>query len=338
MYFPFGDIPDDSPKLSAWKLVHDEMLPILGLYKDPTVTDIFVDRFDRVSVMRGGELQTTVHCFDTEDVLWSFINQVATTLDQDRFDINAPILDARLPDGSRVNAVHESYSPQGSTISLRKVPQRLLTQDDFLNSGMFTDEILDYMKAMIADNKTFGISGNMGSGKTSLLRFLSEFVDKRTRLITAEDTQELHINTHFPFGIALEAAQRKGSIITLPILIQATMRQQPDRVWVGELRTAAAVDALLQIVYSGVRGCAFTFHGKSVKHGLSRLQYLLASSGNVSYELTGVLLRDSIDVIIQTHRDPVWGRRITEIGELINGEPRIVFKFDTEAGKHVRVD
>lgn len=337
MQLAFGIIADNHPKLSSWKLVQDEMYPIKELYADPTVTDVFVDRFDRISIMRNGQLVLTENRFESEGVLWSFINQLAVTLDQDRFDIDSPILDARLPDGSRVNAVHETFAPQGSTISLRKAPVEVLTTQQYLDSGMFTQEMLDYMIKMIEDNKTFGISGNMGSGKTSLLRYLSDYVDTRTRLITAEDTQELHINKRFPFGIALESPQRKGSKITLPILIQSTMRQQPDRVWVGELRTAASVDALLQITYSGVRGCAFTFHGKSVEHGLSRLQYLLASVGQVSYELTGVLLRDSVDVIIQTHRDPVWGRRITEVGEIIDGKVHLVFKFDDKTGKHTKL-
>jgi len=337
MQLAFGIISDDSPKLTSWKLVQDEMFPIKELYADPSVTDVFVDRFDRINVMRNGELQPTECSFGNEELLLSFINQLSLTLDQDRFDIDSPILDARLPDGSRVNAVHNTYSPQGSVISLRKVPVDVLTLQQFLDSGMFTHEMLDYLINMVEEKKTFGISGNMGSGKTSLLRFLSEYVDPRTRLVTAEDTQELHINKNFPFGMALEAPQRAGSKITLPIIIQSTMRQQPDRVWVGELRTAAAVDALLQIVYAGVRGCAFTFHGKSVEHGLSRLQYLLATAGKVSYELTGVLLRDSVDVIIQTHRDPVWGRRITEIGEIRDRKVHIIFKFDEKTGKHVKI-
>ncbi|EBF2225057.1 CpaF family protein [Salmonella enterica] len=337
MQLAFGIIPDNHPKLSAWKLVQDEMYPIKDLYSDDAVTDVFVDRFDRISVMKKGQLIQVENKFESEKTLLSFINQLAMTLDQNRFDIDSPILDARLPDGSRINAVHEAVSPQGSAISLRKAPLKILTAQQYLDSGMFTQEMLDYMIDMIVEQKTFGISGNMGSGKTSLLRFLSGYVDKRTRLVTAEDTQELHINKNFPFGGALEAPQRRGSSITLPILIQATMRQQPDRVWVGELRTAAAVDATLQITYSGVRGCAFTFHGKSVKHALSRLQYLLASAGKVSYELTGVLLRDSIDVIIQTHRDPQWGRVITEIGELVDGEVRLLFKFNTKTGKHEKL-
>lgn len=337
MQLAFGIIPDNHPKLSAWKLVQDEMYPIRELYSDDSVTDIFIDRFDRISVMKRGQLVEVDNKFESEKTLLSFINQLAMTLDQNRFDIESPILDARLPDGSRVNAVHETVSPQGSAISLRKAAAQILTDQQYLDSGMFTQEMLDYMINMIVETKTFGISGNMGSGKTSLLRFLSNYVDVRTRLVTAEDTQELHINKRFPFGGALEAPQRKDSSITLPILIQATMRQQPDRVWVGELRTAAAVDALLQITYSGVRGCAFTFHGKSVKHGLSRLQYLLASAGQVSYELTGVLLRDSVDVIIQTHRDPQWGRVITEIGELIDGEVHLLFKFNTKTGKHEKL-
>lgn len=339
MKYPFGYVDDRNEEaIKQWNLIHDEMLPIMELYKSHEVTDIFVDRYDEVSIMRDGQLEKTKNSFVSEDTLVSLIRQFCVTLNQDVIGLGSPILDARLPDGSRINATHDSTTPQGATISLRKVPIDRLTKSKFIDSGMMTEEILDYLIEVIEKKDTFLISGNMGSGKTSLLRFLSEYIDKRERVVTAEDTQELHIHSLFPFGLAMEAPNRRESPVDLPVLIQATLRQQPDRVIVGELRTAAAVDAFMQIIYTGVRGCGSTIHGKSCEHALSRVQYLLASAGNVSYELTGVLLRDALDVIIQTHRDPQWGRRITEVGRIVDGKIKLIFRFNTETGKHERVD
>lgn len=338
MQYPFGYIDStNNDSITKWNLVHDEMIPIMDLYKDTSITDIFIDRYDKINVMRHGVLEQVSNSFGTEAALVSFINQLCVALYQDKIDIPTPILDARLPDGSRINATHDSTTPQGASISLRKVPIARLTKEDMISSGMMNEEIFDYLVNMIHKKDTFLVSGNMGSGKTSLLRLLAEYIDPRERVVTAEDTQELHINSLFPFGLAMEAPNRTDSPIDLPALIQATLRQQPDRVIVGELRKAAAVDAFMQIIYTGVRGCASTIHGKSCEHAISRVQYLLASTGNVSFDLTGVLLKDAIDVIVQTHRDPQWGRRITEIGEIVNGEVKLVYRFNTQSGEHEKV-
>jgi len=337
MEYPFGIIPDeDTTGVKRWNLIHDEMLPIIKLYNLPDITDIFVDRYDRISVMRKGIIEATNCAFESEAALVSLIKQLAQTLDQD-YDLASPILDARLPDGSRLNCTNVFVTPAGASMSLRKVPKRTLTKSDFIESGMLTEEMLTYLRGVIEDKDIFGISGNMGSGKTSLLRFLAEYIDKRERLITAEDTQELHLHDIFPFGVAMEAPNRAGTKIDLPALIHATLRQQPDRVWVGELRTAASVDALMQIVYTGVRGCAFTIHGSSSKNAIIRMQYLLASSGKVDYHLTGELIKGAVNVIVQTHRDPKWGRRVTEISRIIEGEVVMIFKFNSVTGKHERL-
>ena len=338
MEYPFGIIPDeDITAIKRWNLIHDEMLPIIKLYNLPDITDIFVDRYDRISVMRRGIIEKTNCAFESEDALVSFISQVATTLSQE-FSLSCPIFDARFPDGSRINATHVSTTPSGATMSLRKVAKQKLGKSDFLDSGMLTEEMLEYLRDVILRKDIFLLSGNMGSGKTSLLRFLAEFIDKRERLVTAEDTQELHLDDSFPFGLAMEAPNRKDCDVDLPALIHATLRQQPDRVWVGELRKPAAIDALLQIIYTGVRGCAATIHGSSSLNAIIRMQYLLASSGKVDYHLTGELIRGAVDVIIQTHRDPNWGRRVTEISRIIDGKVTMIFKFNTQTGVHERVE
>ncbi|TDN48077.1 ATPase, T2SS/T4P/T4SS family [Scandinavium goeteborgense] len=339
MDYPFGFVDDSNvAKITAWNIVHDEMLPIMKLYTDPSVTDIFVDRYNKVNVMRKGLLEQTDVTFESEVAVQSLVRQFATTLDQ-QFDIHHPILDARLPDGSRLNCTFQTITPSGITMSLRKVPVNHLVKSDFIDSGMLTEEMLDYLIQVIVDKDIFLISGNMGSGKTSLLRFLTEYIDKRERLVVGEDTQELgHAIDNFPFGIAMEAAKRDEGGIGLPELIHSMLRQQPDRAWVGELRVAAAVDAFLQVIYTGLRGCAATIHGSSCDNSILRMQYLLASAGNVDFHLTGELIKGAINVVIQTHRDPKWGRRVTEIGRIVNSEMKLIFKFNEETGEHERLD
>ncbi|MGE1110070.1 hypothetical protein ACQJ2X_29695, partial [Bacillus wiedmannii] len=150
MEYPFGYVDDTFEEaIKSWNLIHDELLPIMHLYKDPSITDIFVDRYDDISVMRNSILEKVDCRFDSEDRLVSLIQQFCVTLDQDELNLQAPILDARLPDGSRINATHVSTTPSGSTMALRKVPIEKFTTEFFLKNGMFTEEMLEWLIAMV---------------------------------------------------------------------------------------------------------------------------------------------------------------------------------------------
>lgn len=343
--YPFGEIECFTDiEACAWDQVHDEMLPIMSLYNDPDVTDIMINRYDNIWKVVGGKPCQTPYSFGSESSLKSFAMQVATVLkqpystagDYKEGKIIEPILDARFPDGSRIMATDNIISPQGTTISLRKVPKRFLDQEDFLRSEMFTEEMLNYLIDMIQQRKTFIVAGNTGSGKTSLLRFLANFIDKLERVITAEDTQELHIQKLFLLGIALEAAHRTDVNATLPQLVNATMRAQPDRVWVGEVRTAQAIAAFYLVCTSGTTGNATTLHSVNAKGAFKKLQWLISSELNVGYEVAGDLIKEEIEVVVQCRRSPIFGRKITEIVEVKNGVLVPVFLYDEKTNSHHR--
>lgn len=344
--YPFGHIECFSTiEANAWDQVHDEMLPVMSLYHDPDVTDIMVNRYDNIWKIVGGKPYQTPYQFSSENALKSFVMQVATVLKQPYStsgnyqlgDLIEPILDARFPDGSRIMATDNIISPQGTTVSLRKVAKRFLDEHDFLKSDMFTKEMLDYLVNMIQLRRTFIVAGNTGSGKTSLLRFLASFIDKMERVITVEDTQELHIQRLFLLGIALEAAHRNDVNASLAQLVNATLRAQPDRVWVGEVRTAMAIAAFYLVCTSGTTGNATTLHSVNAKGAFKKLQWLISSELNISYEVAGDLIKEEIDVVIQCRRSPVFGRKITEIVEVRNGVLVPVFLYDEATNSHRRV-
>ncbi|OXK85106.1 type II/IV secretion system protein, partial [Escherichia coli] len=198
--YPFGEIEFfDQLEEHAWDQIHDGMLPIMDLYLDPTVTDIFINRYDNIYTSVNGKYVKTDSSFSSERALKAWIDQIATVLRQPFStsgnykygDVIEPVLDARFPDGSRLMCTDPVISPQGSTVSLRKVPKQILEEKDFINSGMLTRDILDYLISVIQKRKNFIVAGNTGSGKTSLLRLLARYIDTMERVITAEDTQEL---------------------------------------------------------------------------------------------------------------------------------------------------
>lgn len=322
----------------AWDQVHDEMMPIISLYKDDSITDININRYDEIWIYKNGVPQKADCSFGSESSLNSWVSQIATVLKQPYGknasykdgDIVEPILDARFPDGSRIMATSPLISPQGTTVSLRKAPKEFLGKDDFLKSEMFNEDMLEYLIQMILERKTFLVAGNTGSGKTSLLRFLASYIDKNERVITAEDTQELHINRYFPLGVALESPHRNDINSDLPKLITATMRAQPDRVWVGEIRTAEAIAAFYLACTSGTTGNASTIHSKTPIGAFNKMQWLISSQLNVDFDVAGSLVKSEIDVVIQCRRDYRFGRKITDIVEVKDGVPVTIFSYSTK--------
>lgn len=345
--YPFGEIEFfDQLEEHAWDQIHDGMLPIMDLYLDPTVTDIFINRYDNIYTSVNGKYVKTDSSFSSERALKAWIDQIATVLRQPFStsgnykygDVIEPVLDARFPDGSRLMCTDPVISPQGSTVSLRKVPKQILEEKDFINSGMLTRDILDYLISVIQKRKNFIVAGNTGSGKTSLLRLLARYIDTMERVITAEDTQELHIHRYFPLGIALEAAHRKDVNADLPSLVHLTMRGNPDRVWVGEVRTAEAIAAYYMVLASGTIGNATTLHSVTPMGAIRKMTWLMSSYLSIDFQIAQDLIMSEVDVIIQCRRTSKHGRRITDIVEIREGQIVPIFKFDEEQEVHVRFD
>ncbi|MGF1894013.1 CpaF/VirB11 family protein, partial [Vibrio campbellii] len=228
-------------------------------------------------------------------------------------------------------------TPQGATLTLRIAPKTLLQAEQLVQSEAMTSAMLDYLIQAVVEGKTVIVSGNTGSGKTTLLRALARYIPEGERIVTCEDTQELYLSW-LPFSVAMEAPNRSDSAIEMKNLIEAALRMRPDRIWVGEIRKASAADAFVQAINTGHSGCVTTLHANSAHDALSRLQYLIASQGLISFELAHEQIIGNVDVFVHASRHASYGRKITEITEVMNRELVPRFFFDKEKHEHIQVD
>ena len=328
----FGDVPES--KSFEWQWVEVHFQPLKELYLTENVTEIFVDRFDSVSIEKNGKIEKTPVQFDSEQAFLNLLEQVAKALNQP-FDDSNPLLDARLPDCSRLCCTLPQITPQGATLTLRIAPKAHIQAELLVECGAMSKAMLDYLVMAIEDGKNIIVSGNTGSGKTTILRALARFIPHGERIVTCEDTQELYLSW-MPFLVSMEAPKRAKSNIEMKNLIQAALRMRPDRIWVGEIRTSSAADAFIQAINTGHSGCVTTIHANSAKDALSRLQYLIASLGSITFELAYRQIIDNVDVFVHASRHSSYGRKVTEIVEVIDGELVPKFKFDH--GKQIHVE
>ncbi|WP_099609468.1 CpaF family protein [Vibrio coralliilyticus] len=327
----FGPVPVE--KTYEWQWVEEHFEPLKSLYCKEGVTEIFVNRFDDVSIECLGKLEKTDVKFEDEEALLKFINQLGLALNQ-QIDADNPILDARLPDCSRLCCTLPEVTPQGCTVTLRIAPKNHITPKELVQSGAMNQAMLDYLKAAVERGHNIIVSGNTGSGKTTLLRALARYIPTNERVAICEDTQELYIDW-LPHKISMESPKRERCSIEMKSLIETALRVRPDRIWVGEIRKAAAADAFLQAINTGHSGCATTLHANSAEKALTRLQYLVASQGNISYELAKRQITDNVDLFIHASRTPEHGRKVLEIKKVQENEIVPVFHFDKRTGQHV---
>lgn len=330
----FGSVPID--KRYEWQWVEEHFTPLKELYCTENVTEIFVDRFDSVSIERNGVIEKTEIRFESEKTLLNLIEQVATALNQP-FDDDNPLLDARFPDCSRLCCTGTQITPNGATLTIRIAPKNFIEAQQIVESNGMSQEMLEYLIEAVKHGKNIIVSGNTGSGKTTLLRAMAHYIPRSERVVICEDTQELHLSS-LPFGVAMEAPKRAKSNIEMKNLIEAALRIRPDRIWVGEIRKASAADAFIQAINTGHSGCMTTLHANSPKDALARLQYLIATQGNVSYELASRLIVDNVDVFVHASRHQSYGRKVTEIAVPKGGELQTKFMYDREIQRHILCD
>ncbi len=325
----FGPVP--IARSTEWKWVEQLFHPLKPLYELEGVTDIMVDRFDSIAIEQHGQLTSVDAQFDSEKDLQSLLNQLAKTLNQP-FDGENPILNARLPDFSRACCTHPAVTPGGATMTLRIAPKTLLSANDLIQAQVLDDATMAYLGQQITQGKSVIVSGSTGSGKTTLLRALSEFIPKNERVITCEDTQELYLS-ELPFFVSCEAPKREHNHVEMEDLIQASLRMRPNRIWVGEIRTGAAANAFIQAINTGHQGSVTTLHANSNDDAIARIQYLIASIGNLSFELTKALVCRNIDLLVHIKKTPHHGRRVSEITEVHHSQVRPVFRFNDTTGR-----
>ena len=286
------------------------------LLEDSEITEIMVNNRDQVYVERQGKLELANKKFISNEQVLHIIERIVAPLGR-RIDESTPMVDARLADGSRVNAIIHPLSLKGPMLTIRKFSHKRLSVDDFVALGSFTKEIGDFFKACVLGRKNIIISGGTGSGKTTLLNVFSSFSPETERIITIEDSAELRLNQRH-WG-ALEARmpniEGKGAI-TLRDLLRNSLRMRPDRIIVGECRGGETLD-MLQAMNTGHDGSLTTVHANSTRDVLSRLETLVLMAGmDLPLRAIRQQVASAINLIIQTSRMADGSRKIICISEL----------------------
>ena len=302
-------------------LLTEHGAPIAHLLADPSVTEICINRFDRVWVERAGELERVDARWHDERALVRFIKQIGVSLDQEVDEEHRPILDARLPDGTRFNAALQPISVGGASASLRPFPKTVFTLDDLMRFGAVTQTIHEIFDIGIRHRLNVIVAGGTGSGKTTILRCLAQLIPERDRVLTVEDTCENLLPGH-PHCVMLEAPRRRAGadamVITLGSLIGDAMRKRPDRIVVGEIRTPEAAAAFVEALNTGHDGTLTTIHANSGVDALIRVQTLYArQASNFSMSNIEKLVNSNVDLVIQAVREHDGDKVVRRVKELL---------------------
>src|SRR5205809_298199 len=306
--------------------------PLEMLLKDPTISDILVNGPHKIFVERRGKLEKTDVKFRDNDHLLQIIDRIVSKVGR-RVDETSPMVDARLPDGSRVNAIIQPLALDGPTMSIRRFGANPLKLEDLLNYKAFTPEMAMLMEAAIKARLNIVISGGTGCGKTTLLNTLSGFIPPDERIVTIEDAAELQLQQDHIVRLETRPSniEGKGEINTRD-LVRNALRMRPDRIVIGECRGAEALD-MLQAMNTGHEGSLTTLHANSPRDAQARLETMIMMGG---FELPIKAMRQQIssavDLIIQANRLQGGPRKVTTITEVMNMEQdsitmQNIFKF-----------
>ena len=313
------------------KAVLDEALglgPLEDLLNDPTITEIMVNKFDQIYVEKSGKLTLSDARFMNAEQVRGVIERIVAPLGR-RIDEKVPMVDARLRDGSRVNAIIPPLALRGPAITIRKFSKKLLGTKELVEFGSLTSQMATLLEAAVKSRQNIVISGGTGSGKTTLLNVLSSFIPTDDRIITIEDAAELQLPQDHVVALETRPANIEGEgAITIRDLVRNALRMRPDRVVVGECRGGEALD-MLQAMNTGHDGSLTTVHANTPRDALSRLETLALMSG---LELPARAIRDqiasAIQLIVQQSRLQDGSRRVTHITALTGQEDGVFTTAD----------
>jgi pilus assembly protein CpaF len=298
--------------------VHYFLEPIAQLLDDESVSEIMVNRYDDVYVERGGKLEHTGITFANDDALLSAIHNIAQWVGREISEEH-PVLDARLPNGSRVHAVIPPSARTGIYLTIRKFTREALTLEDLVRFGSLSEAAKEFLEICVRLRKNMLISGGTGTGKTVLLGAISRAIPEEERIVVIEDTSELRLIQRHTLYLEAQHADRGGRrSLTVRELFVNSLRMRPDRIIVGEVRGGEALD-LLQSMLSGHAGSMSTIHANSPRDALTRLETLsLMSEVEIPVYVARAQAASAIDLIVQIARFTADGsRRITRITEAV---------------------
>jgi pilus assembly protein CpaF len=329
-----------SDRMRVAQEVADDILghgPLEPYLRDPDVSEIMVNGFDQIYVERAGLLYPVDASFADEAHLRRTIDKVVARVGR-RIDESSPMVDARLPDGSRVNAVVPPVALDGSLLTIRKFAVEPLTIGHLIHFGTMTPQVSDLLRCCVEGRLNIVIGGGTGSGKTTTLNVLSSFIPENERIVTIEDAAELQLRQEHVLRLESRPPNlEKRGEITIRDLVRNAMRMRPDRIIVGEVRDSATLD-MLQAMNTGHDGSITTIHSNSPRDTLSRLETMVMMAET---ELSQRAIRDqmasAIDLIVHQARLKDGSRRITHISEVQGSEGDVVmlqdlFFFDFHAG------
>lgn len=319
-----------------FKEVLNELLgfgPIQPLLMDPDITEVMVNGPKSVYVEKKGKLTKSSVVFDDDNHVLQIIDRIILPLGR-RVDADSPTVDARLPDGSRVNAVVPPVAIDGPSITIRKFSKERLGIDALIDFGSITDKMAEFMRACVLAHLNIIISGGTGSGKTTLLNVLSSFIPESERIITIEDAAELQLQQDHVLRMETKPANVDGrGEVNIRELVRNSLRMRPDRIVVGEVRGGEALD-MLQAMNTGHDGSLTTIHSNSPRDAIARLETLVLMAGmDLPLKVVRQQIASAVDLIVQQSRLTDGSRKVTAVTEIAGMEGDTVvltdiFKFE----------
>ncbi len=302
--------------------------PLERYLADPAVTEIMVNGPSKIYVERAGKLTLIPDTFTDEKQLRVVIDRIVAPLGR-RVDESSPMCDARLPDGSRVNVIIPPLSLIGSTVTIRKFPERRLTVDDLMRFGALTEEMAHFVRCAVLAKLNVFISGGTGSGKTTLLNVMSGFIPPDERIVTIEDAAELQLHQEHVISLESRPPNLEGQgAIHIRDLVRNSLRMRPDRIIVGEVRGGEALD-MLQAMNTGHDGSLATGHANSPRDALARLETMVLMAGvDLPMRAIREQIAAAINLIVQVSRLKDGSRKVTRISEVIGMESELIVMQD----------
>jgi len=294
--------------------------PLEDLLVDPSISDILVNRYDKIYIEREGRLETTNAVFRDDRHLLQIIERIVSAVGR-RIDDSSPMVDARLQDGSRVNAIIPPLAVDGAVLSIRRFRTDRLGADDLVTRDSLTRSMLDFLSAVVGCRLNVIVSGGTGAGKTTLLNILSGFIGQNERVITIEDAAELMLRQRHVVRLETRPSniEGKGSVRQRELVVNA-LRMRPDRIIVGEVRGEEALD-MLQAMNTGHDGSLTTIHANSPRDALYRLDTMVAMANlNIPERAIRQQISSAIEIVVQITRLSDGTRKITAVTEITGME------------------
>ncbi|MDT8420465.1 MAG: CpaF family protein [Desulfuromonadales bacterium] len=307
--------------------VKDELIglgPLEPLLNDPRTSDILCNTYKDVYIEQGGILKKTNSRFVNDAHLMNIIDRIISRVGR-RIDESTPMVDARLPDGSRVNAIIPPLAVDGPIMSIRRFGAKMLLMDDLIGFDALTPEIAEFLAGCVKAKLNIMISGGTGAGKTTLLNVLSHYIPENERIVTIEDSAELQLQQEHVVRLETRPANIEGTgLVTQRDLVINSLRMRPDRILIGEVRGNEAFD-MLQAMNTGHDGSLTTIHANTPRDSLTRLESMLLMAGaNLPEKAMRFMISSALDMIVQATRMADGTRKIISVSEVVGMEGDII--------------